>query len=415
MSFAKAGRAIAVMAAAVFAISTAGIAYVHPDLASGFTNPTTTAYSVAAVDFVDRVTGWVQVAFRGGDVAVLHTTDGGLSWSKQITAAAGSHRVYMKFFDGAVGVFGLLDTRPSLLRTADGGRTWAPLPVPEAAATVLSYSFIDSDNGWMLASPAGVSPAVLYRTDDAGLTWMDLGAPVQPPDEAYEVHFSYLTTGWLTTASSGPYLYRTQDFGATWSRTALPAPVGGWPRAGAFFVAVQPTSGSGAAAAVVAFPGVKGRTNGGTVIRGYPPLTVRSYDGGRLRTYQYSTLIDPLSAGPAALEVAPNQAVLSTVDLGAAWAIIRPPFMGGAMASSDARRWMWVGEGRVAMSSDGGLTWTNAHSASAAEPMPGSLVMLDRDHAWYAKAGAPELESTTDGGLRWRPVQLPSLQDDPTR
>ena len=413
MSLARVGRALAVMAAAVLVTAVVAIGYIHPDFTVGSSNPMTGDYQVTAVDFVDATTGWVQVRFRSGDVALMQTTDGGLSWNAQLTVAAGSHRAYMKFFDGAVGILGLLDTRPALLRTGDGGRTWRTLPFPSDAATVLSYSFVDSDNGWMLASPEGNSPSVLYRTDDAGQTWTDLGSPVAPPDEAYQVHFSYLTTGWLTTASSGPYLYRTRDFGASWSRAPLPAPDGGWPRSGAYFVAVQPTSGAGAAAAVVAFPPVRGRTNGGTVVRNYPPLTVRSYDGGRLRTYQYSTLMDALSIGPSSLEAAPNQAVLSTVDLGGRWSVIQPPFTGGAIGSRDARHWMWVGQGRVAWTSDGGLTWVPSTAAGAREPVPGSLQVLDAERAWYAATGASELESTSDGGRHWRPLHLPALQDTP--
>lgn len=408
---ARVGRALALMAASVFAIATAGLGYVHPNLAFGFAAPATAAYTVTALDFVDAATGWVVVGFPSGNHAMLHTSDGGESWTRQLTDPAGGHASYLKFFDSAVGVYALLGTRPLLHRTSDGGRTWRSLPALSASATVLSWSFVDSYNGWMLVSPGDQSPAVLYRTQDSGASWTDLGPPVSPPDQAFQVHFAYLTTGWLTTASSGPYTYQTGDFGETWTRTPLPAPLAGWPKGADYFVAVQPTSAGGAAAVVVGFPPVHGRTNGGTIINGFPPLTVRAYDGGRLKTYTYSTLLDALAGGPVAQDVPPNQAELSTVDVGARWAHIEPPLAAGAIASYDGVQWWWIGAGRLSTSADGGHTWTPAWNVDAATPRPGSLQVLDRDHAWFAAQARPALEATGDGGRHWRLVALPALQD----
>src|SRR2546430_8714633 len=41
------------------------------------------AYRVAAVDFVDRGTGWVVALLEAGDYAIVHTTDGGLTWRSE--------------------------------------------------------------------------------------------------------------------------------------------------------------------------------------------------------------------------------------------------------------------------------------------------------------------------------------------
>ena len=89
---------------------------------------------MAAVDFIDRSTGWVVALVESGEYAVMHTSDGGLSWMRQLSLPSGGHAHYLKFFDRSVGLFGLVGTRPLLHLTSDGGRTWLPLPAQKVPA-----------------------------------------------------------------------------------------------------------------------------------------------------------------------------------------------------------------------------------------------------------------------------------------
>ena len=421
----RARRAIALIAASLLSVTLAGTAFLHPSLPAFMSSSSTkmplmhAAYRVAAVDFVDRGTGWVVALLESGDYAIVHTTDGGLTWTRQLSVTADGRAHYVKFFDRSVGVFALLGTRPLLHRTADGGRTWSQLPAVNAPGNVISWSFVDSHHGWMLVTDPGQaarSRTRLYRTVDGGGLWNDLGPPVDAPDQAFQIHFSYLTTGWLTSAGAGAYAYKTNDFGATWSRVPLPSPFGGWPQIGEFFVAVQPTSGAGAVASVVYFPPIKGRTGIGGTIRGFPPLTVRGFDGGRPRTYLYTTVIDQVAGGPYGQELAPNQAQLRTLDNGGAWAVIGPPAASGAIGYFDASNWWWIGAGLWSTSKDGGVTWTGPRGTRVIEPVPGSLQVLDRDHAWFAGSTPtkPVLQSTDDGAVHWRTVTLPAIETSAT-
>src|SRR5438874_10214413 len=415
----RARRALASIAASLVAITAVGVVFLHPILPSfgGSAITSRADYRVAAVDFIDRSTGWVVALVESGDYAVMHTSDGGLSWMRQLSLPSGGHAHYLKFFDRSVGLFGLVGTRPLLHLTSDGGRTWLPLPAQNVPGTVLSWSFVDSDHGWMLVNTGrSTSAARLYRTVDGGHLWTDLRSPVDAPDQTFQIHFSYLTTGWLTSAGAGAYAYKTNDFGATWSRVPLPSPFGGWPPIGEFFVAVQPTSGAGAVASVVYFPPIKGRTGIGGTIRGFPPLTVRGFDGGRPRTYLYTTVIDQVAGGPYGQELAPNQAQLSTLDNGGAWAVIGAPAARGAIGYLDASNWWWVGAGLWSTSKDGGVTWTGPRGTRVIEPVPGSLQVLDRDHAWFAGSTPtkPVLQSTDDGAVHWRTVTLPAIETSPT-
>src|SRR5438067_9017233 len=421
----RARRAIALIAASLLSVTLAGTAFLHPSLPAFMSSSSAkmplmhTAYRVAAVDFVDRGTGWVVALLQPADYAIVHTTNGGLTWTRQLSVTGDGRAHYVKFFDRSVGVFALLGTRPCLDRTADGGRTRSQLPAVNTPGNVISWSFADSDHGWMLVTDPGQaapSRTRLYRTVDGGGLWNDLGPPVGAPDQAFQIHFSYLTTGWLTSSGAGAYAYKTNDFGATWSRVALPGPPGGWPRAGEFFVAVHPTSGRGAVASVVYFPPLRGRAGVGATVRSFPPLTVRAFDGGRLRTFTYSTLIDQLAGGPYAQEQAPNQTRLRTVDNGTTWAPIEPPSTSGAIGYFDASNWWWIGAGLRSTSRDGGVTWSGPSGVGGTGPTPGSLQVLDRDHAWFAgSVGAkPVLVSTNDGALHWRTVTMPPIEELPT-
>jgi hypothetical protein len=173
--------------------------------------------------------------------------------------------------------------------------------------------------------------------------------------------------------------------------------------------------GGGVVASVVYFPAIKGRTGIGADIHGFPPLVVRGFDGGRPHTYTYSTLIDQLVVGPFAQEQPPNQTNLSTVDNGTSWSAIEPPASGGAIGCFDASNWWWIGGGQWATSRDGGATWTNPRNLAIIEPLPGSLQVLDQDHAWFAGSAGPRpvLETTGDGGRGWRMVLLPPMPDAP--
>jgi photosystem II stability/assembly factor-like uncharacterized protein len=419
MPRARAGRAVALIAVSILAITVTGTLYLHPTFGPqpgpAQSAPSTLRgdYRVTAVDFVSAETGWLVVLFTSGDFAVIHTTDGGTTWTRQLTAPAQSHAVYARFFDDLSGVVALDGGRPVLSRTTDGGMSWSTLPALTATATVMSWSFVDSLYGWMLAREVAAAAPKLYRTEDGGITWTDLGLPVAAPDQAFQVQFSHFTTGWLSTVSAGPYAYRTEDFGVTWTRVPLPGVTPPNAVGGEYFVAVRPTTGLGALATVVYFPPVEGRTGIGGIIRGYPPLTVRAFDGGRPHTYIFTTVLDQVVAGPFAEEPPPNQTELGTIDAGKSWSAIAPPAAAGAIGYSDASHWWWIGQGMFAGSTDGGASWTDPRDIGVVEPEPGSLQVLDADHAWFAGQSGTRarLEMTDDGGRHWTLTTLPPLED----
>jgi photosystem II stability/assembly factor-like uncharacterized protein len=422
-------RAMALIAASVLTIAVAGFAYLNPNI--GFrlqlpSSPTVVSAppQLAAVDFVTPTTGWVAVELPPRGFAILHTSDAGETWSRQLAGPAGSIGEYMRFFDPSHGVLVLLGSQATWYETSDAGRTWSSHRLPEYGAYVWSADFVDASHGWLLAQDPTVGEA-LVRTRDGGRTWSSLGSPVLYSDWAYRVLFANPTDGWLYSQSTEPYAYKTEDGGGSWRRVPLPEPAGGWPAAqggsiskGEFFVAAQPTEGSGVLATVVATEPPDGRKPFSAVLVGYPPVrggTKRSgspvtYVYADVSPYRYSSVEHVIVNSGSFVDSRPLvQSELSSVDGGHSWSAVRPPSPAGSLGYVDASHWWWIGSGAQSTTSDAGRSWTRVRNMGVPEPLPGSLQFIDATHAWFgAMAGTrPLVEATDDAGLHWRMLLLP--------
>lgn len=421
----RARRAFAIVTS-VAELTLTGIAYLHPSLSIP-TAPAPKAlpqpgYQLLSVDFVTPATGWTVARLDGGGFVVMGTTDAGRSWARVLAGPTDGRGTYLDFFDARGGIFAVTGTRAVLYRTSDGGRTWSSQVPFGGRADVLSVSFVDQRHGWLLVQKESLVATTgdLYRTADGGATWTDVGSPTLPSDQPFRVQFADLDDGWLDSANAGPYAYGSTDAGATWTRVPLPAPRGGWPATGQFFVGARPTSGLGVVATVVNFPPQTGRAGVGETVLEYPPLKVRAYDGGLRVTYTYAMFIDNVAnlsansngaAKPSVQVEAPNQVELASLDGGASWTAITPPTAAGAVGYSNANDWWWIGSGQWSTTSNGGATWTPYRNLGVIEPLPGSLQVLDSNHAWFGSMAGSRavLETTTDAGVHWRAVIVPVI------
>jgi photosystem II stability/assembly factor-like uncharacterized protein len=422
-------RAMAVIAASVLTIAVAGILYLNPNIGFHLSLPSSPAGEasppqLAAVDFVTPTAGWVAVELPPHSFAILHTSDAGETWSRQLAGPAGSIGEYMRFFDPSHGVLVLLGSQATWYETADGGRSWSHHRLTEYGSYIWSADFVDASHGWLLAQDPTVGEA-LVRTRDGGKTWTSLGSPVLYSDWAYRVLFANSTDGWLYSQSTAPYAYKSEDGGGSWRRVPLPAPAGGWPAAqgqggsisqGEFFVAAQPTEGSGVLTTVVAIAPPQGRKPVGGILVGYPPLRVGSWDSGSPVTYVYADVspyryssVEHVNSGSFVDSRPLAQSELSSVDGGLSWSNVIPPSTAGSLGYVDARHWWWIGSGAQSTTSDAGKSWTRVRNMGVPEPLPGSLQFIDATHAWFgAMAGTrPLVEATDDAGLHWRMLLLP--------
>ena len=100
---------------------------------------------------------------------------------------------------------------------------------------------------------------------------------------------------------------------------------------------------------------------------------------------------------------------MRSADGGVTWTSFVPPAPGGTIGYADAMSWWWIGPGLSSRTDDGGLTWSPSQTDAVADPLPGSLVVLDSKHAWVGgvSESGPMLFTTSDGGARWTGVRLP--------
>ncbi len=438
----RAKRALALMAASLLAIGIATFAYAHPELSLGAGNQSAgtvaggevSSYRLAAVDFVDPSTGWVVAELPSSVFAVLHTTDAGRTWTRQLSGAPGDDGEYAKFFDQQHGVIVLLGAHSVLFQTRDGGKTWSRDTVEQGGGYVISAAFVDAFDGWLLVEESNSPDAItetLFRTSDGAKTWVDQGDPIPAEDWAFRVVFGDPVHGWLYTLSSGAYAYSTADGGRIWGRAPLTAPAGGWPVATAgsakpemFFVAAHATIGPGVVATVVPIAPPRGRSVDGGIVLGYPPLRIRGFDGGILVTNVYTTFGDMSlyrysatmwEGGDALIPPAPGEVELSSLDGGSSWRVVAVPQGFGTIGYSDPIDWWWIGAGEWSTSPDAGATWNAQPPAAVLAPLPGSLQVIDAKHAWFAgmKGNTPYLEATVNAGLQWRVVPLPAVTPSP--
>jgi photosystem II stability/assembly factor-like uncharacterized protein len=183
-----------------------------------------------AVHFVDSLTGWAA-----GDGGLLYrTTDGGRAW-KPLTIGLSVSIARIFFVDWNTGwMLGDAPGKESappqtvLLRTANGGRTWARQPLPG----VLGFHFADARTGWAVGHDAA-----LLKTSDGGAEWKQyegieklIGLPVESTTYNFgfcDVHFIDGARGWAIGNFYGRArnhlggLFATTDGGATWQRVPL--------------------------------------------------------------------------------------------------------------------------------------------------------------------------------------------------
>ncbi|MEK6303860.1 MAG: YCF48-related protein [Acidobacteriota bacterium] len=165
-------------------------------------------------EFADSQYGWLC-----GERGVLyHTTDSGLTWKWQQVSPVTTEINSASFLDKSNG---WVSSRPrsKVYSTTDGGTTWLRHDLPLENIDIFSLFFRDSRNGWAVGTdrerlPTGPDRVwgVVLRTEDGGVTW----APVSVPGTQLfysRVVFTDSKTGWLVGRDT---IYRTEDGGNQW-------------------------------------------------------------------------------------------------------------------------------------------------------------------------------------------------------
>lgn len=281
--------------------------------------------TLAAVHFTDPDTG-TAVGYNG---TILRTTNGGATWAQQpnpITDANDAHLVSdVHFFDTDTGVAVITKDSESvtqdisILRTTDGGTTWTTVPAPDTTQHLSAVSFADQNAGFAVGNNTPGNTCKVLRTTDGGQTWQD------------------------KTPGGGD----------------CPGPAGpgtGYRLSGVFAFSPQ----------IVVAVG-----DNGTIIR--------SDDGGDSWTVLANFGVTPL---PGAAQATFNDVFFTSPDEG----------------------WVVGTSGRIFHTTDGGHTWTPQASGAGASDLR-AVTFLDDTTGWVVVSDGRMLH-TTNGGASWQPQSV---------
>ncbi len=158
--------------------------------------------------FVDRQTGWALGGPHVYNFDLYRTSDGGLTW--YLIHSRISNDNLVGFFATSVKEAWVVGEQGVLLHTGDGGRTWSRRVLNSGQGEIRSIRFAGSAIGWLFGSIG------LYLTTDSGNKWKKLDLPFKVGLQT--VYFADAKEGW---AVGGRYkenaiIFHTCDGGKNW-------------------------------------------------------------------------------------------------------------------------------------------------------------------------------------------------------
>jgi hypothetical protein len=124
-----------------------------------------------SVYFTDMNNGWVV----GQNGTIIHTTDGGTTWSAQTSGTA--DYLQSVYFTDANNGWVSYNYGGTLLHTTDGGATWSA-EKGVAGANIYSVYFTDINNGWIVGSSGQIKKYTESGDSSDGSVSFDLASTV---------------------------------------------------------------------------------------------------------------------------------------------------------------------------------------------------------------------------------------------
>jgi photosystem II stability/assembly factor-like uncharacterized protein len=192
---------------------------------------------VGKVQFVSSTEGWISAV--GGNL--LHTTNGGSTWSKSIVASGtGILGAQLQFVDANNGfaTAGNMQTGTGYLyKTTNGGATWTTVTTFTAPDEVQLFYFLNTTTGWTLKINDDYgNPAIfqISKTTDGGVTWTPVTSSLTSGLNAYQkCMFMYDANHvWvgvdipssMTGYATSHFVMHTADGGVTWVQENISLP-----------------------------------------------------------------------------------------------------------------------------------------------------------------------------------------------
>jgi len=263
---------------------------------------------------------------------------------------------------------------------ATAGSTWTA----QASGVIFilrSVQFMDADTGWVV----GAGNTIL-RTTDGGVTWAPAASPGTPPRVLHDVHFVDSNRGWL--AGNVGTIRRTVDGGVTWTVQTTGTSEN---LRSVYFASSSVGWAVGDAGIILA------TTDGGTTW-----ATQNSGVVETLQSVYFADEDKGWAVG-ARIGGTGNGIVLTTTDGGATWApqnsgVLR--VLQDVWFSDLNKGWAVGNGGTIIATGDGGSTWTSL--SSGVTDRLASVRFLNSKVGW-AVGDSGRILATTNGGSSWAP------------
>ncbi|MDD3321186.1 MAG: YCF48-related protein [Paludibacter sp.] len=162
------------------------------DVINGVTNPVGGFYY-----FVDALNGWMfgaSASTSGTNTDILHTTDGGLSWTTQATNIGSAKAIY--FSDVLHGW--IVGRNALLMKTIDGGAHWSTLTNTNQnqESQFRSVYALNANVCYFGSSVSGSSDEYILKTTNGGDSWTPTQVPFQY--SVFNVFFWDENNGWIS-------------------------------------------------------------------------------------------------------------------------------------------------------------------------------------------------------------------------
>ncbi|GEM_PF-1276993 len=154
----------------------------------------------SCVFFVNEQTGWAG-GMPSGPVSVIKTTDGGQTWSTQVT---GSECYELYFANAQTGYAVLQD---GVKKTTNSGANWF---ISFNAGWGISLSFLNAETGWVIPQYSGTARDII-KTYNGGINWINDG--YSGTEILNDIFMFSNTHGWAVCDNG--IIYRTTTGGST--------------------------------------------------------------------------------------------------------------------------------------------------------------------------------------------------------
>ena len=190
------------------------------DYGDSWTQQLSTGYYFRSVEFITDSIGFAGTLSG----VVMKTENAGQTWNhiEQTFPQAVPGVCGIGHWGDTILMQGLWSTPAFILRSTDAGLSWSYIDMSTFASGLIDCWFQSADTVFVcgMGTSATGNHGVIFRSVDAGQTWLLVGTSTTPSSYAWKLQFTSSLTGYASlseNSGSQTHVMKTTDGGATWT------------------------------------------------------------------------------------------------------------------------------------------------------------------------------------------------------